>query len=218
MPDPHEIKHGTVSEMDIVRGLRALPSIEPPGDGWPGLRAALQQRASPIPARSVTTTRRRVRAARAWPFAAAAALLLFVAWPHRPGDGDGGPEPAVPASAGVALGEPGNGDGRRPGADDGAADLRRLIAQSQWLERLIEAEAIVPAAQDADQMIIGQALRSRIELIDAAMAVTVEPEPGLWAARVGALTQLAELSWASREVAWSDAGLATPDAAVLWSN
>lgn len=96
-----------------------------------------------------------------------------------------------------------------------------LVAQSQWLENLVSAPALEPDVQDSDQVLLESGLRQRIRYIDSALqAAEAGPRPLLWRARVDALSQLAQVRWASRRENLAD-GVADGGAvrhAVMWSN
>jgi hypothetical protein len=195
MPDVRDRRNDDYQETQLVDALRALPLASPDGDGWTRLEVALRARSkASMPSSGVR--RRSVRLAYTWPLAAAAAVLAAVLWPQF------SPRQELPAP--VA---------------DGSDDTRALIAQSQWLERLVAADAIDAVAKDADQLILEQGLRARIQRIDAALSDSREPDRRLWAARVGTLAQLAEVKWAGRQDSWSAmADTAGSVPSVMWSN
>jgi hypothetical protein len=196
MPDVRDRRNDDYQETQLVDALRALPLASPDGDGWTRLEVALRARSkASVPPRGMR--RRSVRMAYAWPFAAAAAVLAAVLWPQLSVWQEELPAPVA----------------------DGSDDMRALIAQSQWLERLVAADAIDAVAKDADQLILEQGLRARIQRIDAALVDSHEPDRRLWAARVGTLAQLAEVKWAGRQDSWSAmADTAGSVPAVMWSN
>ncbi len=208
MPDARDLRSDD-DDIDarLVESLRALPLAQPGDDGWLRMEAVLRSRVPPTSGRvaSFPAHRRRLRPALAWSFAMAAVVMLaLVIVPKQWVDSSS----TVPTTS-VAL------------VSDGERDeTTALIAQSQWLERLVASEAIDAGAQDADQLIIEQALRSRIGRIDAALVDAGQPDRRLWAARVGALTQLAEVKWAGRQGSgWAaSAAPAAPVPAVMWSN
>lgn len=201
MPDVRDGFHGDDADARLVESLRALPLAHPGSDGWARMESALRLRSATTSTPLSQGRRRRLRPAYAWPFAAAAAVLAAVLWPQVPVERESTPG-IVEGAASVP-------------ASDGT---QALIAQSQWLERLVASDAIDAVAQDADQLIIEQGLRARIQRIDAALVNSDQPDQRLWAARVGALAQLAEVKWAGRQ----GGGMAMADhaalPAVMWSN
>ncbi len=107
-------------------------------------------------------------------------------------------------------------------ATDPVTDM--LVAQSQWLEQLVAAPALLPDVQDSDQVLLDLGLRQRIGDIDSALQADGSGDGGtrqaLWQARVDALSQLVQLRWASRRDAL-DTGVADGaglQQAMLWSN
>lgn len=182
----------------IVQRLRSLPQARPGDDGWPRLAAALQHR------RGDVRPRPHARARRWWPLAvAAAAVLVALAIPRI------AQMPAPSHDEQIAV-EPPSGQ-----------QVDRLIAQSQWLERLVAADALAPVAQDGDQALLEIGLRDRLREIDLALASTpTAPVEDLWRARIGTLAQLAEVKWAGRQASWAEGASAPagPAPAVTWSN
>lgn len=136
-------------------------------------------------------------ALRRWvPLAAAAALALAVL-PLRP------PQPDA---------------GRRDGG--GGVDAG-LIAQSQWLERLLATPALSPPARDGDLALLELGLQARLGGIDAALADAGQaPAPALWQARVDTLAQLAAMRLGGPDGLQPDTGSGPAAArpALLWAN
>jgi hypothetical protein len=196
MPEVRD-RHDEGPASELVAALRGLPLADPGEDGWPRLLGALRERAPAVVSSGTRQGfRRRVRAAAVWPIAAAAAILAAVLWPR------------------VAVHQ--EPDTR---VADMAGDTRALIAQSQWLERLVAADAIDAVATGADQLILEQGLRERIQRIDTALENGEIPGERLWAMRVSALAQLAEVKWAGRQDGWSAMSeTASFVPAVMWSN
>lgn len=197
MPDVRDYPCPGDADEVLIEALRALPAVRPAQDGWPQLAAALRARAR---SRRTRTATRLV-----WPLAAAAVLVLALVVPRSTQS----PTPASQQSSDT------------PARSSPMADVDRLIAQSQWLERLVAADAIAPVAQDGDQLLLEQGLRDRIRQIDSALvASAADVQPALWQARIGTLAQLAEVRWAGRQAAWSgdrgNAALSEP--VVRWSN
>lgn len=200
MPDARD-DAGRGREGDpLIGALRSMPLAGPQTDAWPELAARLG-----LAARIVRTRKPR-RSRFAWPVAVAAALLVALllrpAVMQRPAT-DPVLEPAVVADA-------------NPG------ETKALIAQSQWLERLVQSEAIDSVAQNGDQLLLELGLRERIRQIDGALAGSEgDRQARLWQARVGALSQLAEVKWAARQSDWAQdaTGRQVPAASyVTWSN
>lgn len=186
---------------ELIRALRELPMQQPQPDLWPQLAASLVRQRR-VPAASPS---RAVRRRRSWWLAVAAVAVLAVTLPRL----------LAPPSAPTVLSGIESGDVSETSED--------LIARSQWLERLVDAPALSPAAQDADQLLIELGLRERIGRIDAALAAADEDDAtALWQARVGTLTRLAEVRWAGQQLAWT--ATATANAAdvtmpaMRWSN
>ncbi|MBX3725877.1 MAG: hypothetical protein KF823_08165 [Xanthomonadales bacterium] len=146
--------------------------------------------------RAGSDPRPRTALRRWWPLAAAALLALAVL-PLRPLGPDAGPDNAVdPVEAG-------------------------LIAQSQWLERLLTTPALSPQARDGDLALLELGLQARLGDIDAALADSgPAPVPALWQARVDALAQLAAVRLGERGGPGPDIGNghATTRPALLWAN
>lgn len=197
MPDARDYSRAGESAGDpIVQQLRSLPQVRPSGDMWPQLAAALQRR------RLDDRRRVRARARRWWPLAAAAAVLIALAVPR-------------------VVQPPPSHDVRIAADPPAARSVDRLIAQSQWLERLVAADALAPVAQDGDQVLLEIGLRERLREIDVALAsAPAAPAEDLWRARIGTLAQLAEVKWAGRQAGWAEGASspAGPIAAVTWSN
>ena len=190
-----EVRHFPLDPPDgdpLVCALRALPAERPPQDDWARMAMALRARAQP--------ESRPGRRLRWWPAAAAAVMVATLMLPR----------PAMPPAA---------DDPSPPAAIPAATDVSHLIARSQWLERLVNAEALTPVAYDADQLLIDQGLRARIGEIDLVLASDDAGDPRLWQARVAALTQLAGVQWAARQgdMDTIDTGGLQP-AALRWAN
>lgn len=203
MPDVRDFQRSGDADEALIEALRHLPLRKPGHDDWPRLARALQGRGGK------SARRRRVR--HFWPLAAAATLALALVIPRSI------QSPPLSLSPPPADGT----DDRVAGHPVSPGDVDRLIARSQWLERLIAADALSPVAQDGDQLLLEQGLRERIHRIDAALAISPDrPRPALWRARVNTLTQLAEMRWADRQMVWAgDAGAPGATAtSVLWSN
>lgn len=203
MPDTHDRPSPGGAEQALIQALRELPLQRPGRDEWPRIAEAMNSRGRRRPSRRRTHV--------LWPLAAAALLVLALTmpWsiPPQPSTtASNEPPPSEDASETTVLSE---------GVD-------HLIAESQWLERLVASEALEPVAQDSDQLLLEQGLRERIRRIDTALAGSTDrPQAALWQARVGTLAQLAEVRWAGRQAAWaSDGSVASPTAkpAVMWSN
>lgn len=207
MPDRHDSMPDG-ADPRVVELLREMPLARPGTDGWPRMAALLRARAATVP-NDLPARGRRPRWARGWPLAAAAAVLAAVLLPG-PVTRDPPVAGGADALASVEAGAPA----------EAPLTTQALIAQSQWLERLVAADAIDAVAQDADQLIIEQGLRSRIQRIDAALVDSGANDQRLWAARVGTLTQLAEVKWAGRQGGWASTGTDSAGRipAVMWAN
>lgn len=197
MPIDEDFGPKRSQDQALIRALGELPLESPPSDSWPALAAELGRRSVKPAAHRLRRSGRR----RGWWLAVAATAVLALALPPLLS-----PPPQRPLTESAG------------GAED--AGLAELIAHSQWLERLIDAPALSPAAQDADQLLIEFGLRQRIGHIDAALTGMTEVDAeALWRERVGTLTQLAQVRWAGQQLAWSatnEAAAAVP--AMRWSN
>lgn len=195
MPDvPERWPVDDAGDQPLIAALRALPLATPSPDPWPRLAARLRPAV------------RRGRPVRRWlVLATAAAVVVLLALPDRHLRHASDPNldaPALQASQAAA-----------PATD-------QLIAQSQWLERLLAAGILDAGAGDGDQLLLEHGLRERIGAIDAALAGSAPGPAGeLWQARVGALTQLAEVRWAGRQASWSvhSSDPAASAAALQWT-
>lgn len=196
MPDMRAPQSGDDADEAIARSLRALPDSPPASDGWPRLAAEL--RAS----RRARGRRPSRRVGWSVGLALAATLVVALLWPRMV------PDDASDMSAIAAV-------------DPAEQTTAALIAQSQWLENLVSAPALAPDVQDSDQVLLEFGLRQRIRHIDAVLQATdLSAQPPLWQARVDALSQLAQVRWASRRENLAD-GVADGGAmhhAVMWSN
>lgn len=198
MPDARDGTNPGHEHDPLIDALLSMPLAHAQTDAWPALAARLAAHAA--------STRKPRRSRLAWPVALAAALL--VALLLRPA--------MVQRSTHDPVTEP------AVLADTNPGGTKALIAQSQWLERLVQAEAIEPVAQDGDQLLLEIGLRERIRQIDDALADSAgDQQARLWQARVGALSQLAEVKWAARQSDWQQdvTGQLVPAASyVTWSN
>lgn len=200
MPDMQHFEHGSCPDEGVAQRLRDLPEQPPSSDGWARLAAELRR------AQAVPRTKTVVRRAR-WPLAlaTAATVLLVLLWPRS------APELPAPWLDTVAD----------SAARQDEAATAALVAQSQWLENLVAAPLLAPAAQDSDEVLLDWGLRQRIGDIDLALqAGDAGQRLPLWQARVDALSQLVQVRWAGRRQYLDDgvADGATVRHAVMWSN
>ena len=197
MPIDKDFGLERTQDQALIRALRQLPLESPPSDPWPALASELKRSSAKAPSRRSRRPGRRS----GWWLAVAAMAVLAIALP--PLLSPPPQQPLVESAGGME-----------------SAALSELIAHSQWLEQLIDAPALSPAAQDADQLLIEFGLRQRIGHIDAALTGTTPGDSeALWRERVGALTQLAQVRWAGQQLAWSATNEAAAGApAMRWSN
>ena len=157
----------------VAGGLRELPEIQPPADGWPRLE------------RSIAALRWRRVWARA--IAAAAAVVLTLALGsvflgHR--------TERAPAVELVEVSAPG---------DQLEAVTAELVAASRELEQILERRSRRPRVITARRAAAVALLEDRLAVVDAAIATSshsTEPDPtaGLWLHRVQLLDALVDVT------------------------
>jgi len=153
-------------ELDPLN-LRSLPLVEPPTDGWPQVRLALEQ----------GNRRRRLTRYAAGTFAAAATVMLAVGlYVQQPGPASL-PAPAVESAGTVAGSQP---------------TLDSLITVSQQLEDRVRSFRSEVGGMPTDSLVYQVELEDLIARLDDELSM----QPGsleLWNQRVNLLLDLSRL-------------------------
>lgn len=155
-------------------GLRDLPFLEPAGDGWPGVRQALEadrQRAA------------RRRAVTGWMAAAASIVLAVVVTTRLSQPRAGDPPGGVPAGATVSE--------QTASSEDGQT-IESLIALSSTLESRLRVLREGAASMPASSAVYVAELEDLVAQVDDRLSQA----PGsvdLWGQRVNLLLDLAQI-------------------------
>lgn len=179
----HDDEHGQRDPL----GLRGLPQIEPDGDGWPGIAAAL---AADRPQR---------RAPLGWLATAACLVLVAGALLHQRGEAPTGVDPALNGAdtalvdaargpeAGAAVTSPGDMQD-----DTDVASAQDLIVLSQLLERRLQGLRARTAGLPAESAMYVAELEDLVARVDSALSDTPTSR-ALWGQRVNLLRDLETL-------------------------
>lgn len=151
-------------------GLRELPLLQPPADGWAEIEAELG-----------ADRRRSRRNSRAAMLATAATALLAMLWTL------GGPErPLEPGSGDLATVEP------PPASDDQEQTLEQLIGMSQSLEKRLRGLRSGTGSIPASSAVYVAELEDLVAQVDN--QISVSPDSiNLWGQRVNLLLDLTQI-------------------------
>jgi hypothetical protein len=151
--------------------LGSLPSVEPPSDGWPAIRAELEK----------SRRSRRLGGVVAGSLAAAATVALAIGlFMQQPGDSQ--PMPVAPEPLAQ----------EQETAPTPGQALDSLIALSQQLERQVRSYRVEFGAMPTDSLVYQVELEDLIAQVDNELSMNPE-SPELWGRRVNLLLDLSRL-------------------------
>lgn len=163
-------------------GLGDLPLLDPPGDGWADIEAALRQD---------RRSRRRQRVLGGFAVAASLIAVISIVVLRVPA-GPTGPENSVPGEQLAGTSESVAGAEPSPVAEHTAATMTELVAMSQLLEERLRRLRNDTAAMPAESVIYVTELEDLVARVDHELSVSPDSVE-LWSQRVNLLLDLEAL-------------------------